>query len=243
MMINSFVDNHRLNIKATRFLDEARNMLAPKDFFLLSELLVDWHSTSSLLDLLAKWECSRKSHVHQTDVFLHILCFNVRGLNQRWDETCLLAKSHRLDILVLGEVGHVDFALMGAAFSNYKLYYQKGENAHGGVLVMIRNGIHNARVSCTIPNVCVIDLLLEQTIRLVALYAPVCKTWKWTDLSSLATNQCVFMGDFNIDIEQDGKKANDLLERMDLCSLGPVVPDSNTSLLSERTIDYALKIG
>jgi hypothetical protein len=51
------------------------------------------------------------------------------------------------------------------------------------------------------------------------------------------------MGDFNIDIEQDGKKANDLLERMDLCSLGPVVPDSNTSLLSERTIDYALKIG
>ncbi len=51
------------------------------------------------------------------------------------------------------------------------------------------------------------------------------------------------MGDFNIDIERDGDKADRLLEWMDSCSLGPIVPDSNTSLRSERTIDYAVAAG
>ncbi|CAF5186633.1 unnamed protein product, partial [Rotaria magnacalcarata] len=48
------------------------------------------------------------------------------------------------------------------------------------------------------------------------------------------------MGDFNIDIERDGDKADKLLEWMDSGSLRPVIPDSNTSLRSNRIIDYAL---
>ncbi|CAF4163900.1 unnamed protein product, partial [Rotaria magnacalcarata] len=53
----------------------------------------------------------------------------------------------------------------------------------------------------------------------------------------------MILGDFNIDIEQDGEKADRLLEWMDSCCLEPVVPDSNTSLRSDRTIDYAVTIG
>ncbi|CAF4592411.1 unnamed protein product, partial [Rotaria sp. Silwood2] len=51
------------------------------------------------------------------------------------------------------------------------------------------------------------------------------------------------MGDFNIDIERDGDKADRLVEWMDSCSLGPVVPDTNTSLRSDRIIDYAITTG
>ncbi|CAF3062969.1 unnamed protein product [Rotaria sp. Silwood2] len=75
------------------------------------------------------------------------------------------------------------------------------------------------------------------------MYAPESKTWNWTDLTPLVTNCCMILGDFNIDIEQDGEKADRLLEWMDSCCLGPVVPDSNTSLRSGRTIDYAVTIG
>ncbi|CAF1512715.1 unnamed protein product [Rotaria magnacalcarata] len=46
-----------------------------------------------------------------------------------------------------------------------------------------------------------------------------------------------------MDIEQDGEKADRLLKWMDSCCHGPVVPDSNTSLRSDRTIDYAATIG
>ncbi|CAF4993535.1 unnamed protein product, partial [Rotaria magnacalcarata] len=42
-----------------------------------------------------------------------------------------LGKQHPFDILVLGEVERVDFALMSAALSNRNVLYQSGENAHG----------------------------------------------------------------------------------------------------------------
>ena len=229
--------------KETSFLNNAQNMLSPNDFHLLTEILHEWHSTASLFDLLSKWKLNQKVPVHHPDASLHILYFNVRGLGIRWGEVCLLAKTFSPDIIALGEVGHVDFSLIGASFSNYKAFYQAGENAHGGVLVLIRLGIPSTSVPCAIPNVCVIDLALERTIRLVALYAPASKTWRWSDLSFLINKQCIVMGDFNIDLEEDGEKADQLLEWMDACSLGPVVPNTNTSLRSDRTIDYALTAG
>ncbi|CAF4363453.1 unnamed protein product, partial [Rotaria magnacalcarata] len=157
---------------------------------------------------------------------MHLLCFNVRGLDLRWGEVCLLVKRHRFDIIVLGEVGHVDFSLLGAAFANYRIFYQAGENPHGGVLVLIHHDIPTTRISRSLQNVCVIDLLLGQTIRLIAIYAPVSKSWDWMDLSSFVTNRCTITGDFNIDIEKDGEKAERLLEWMDSCCLGPFIPDS-----------------
>ncbi|CAF4253651.1 unnamed protein product, partial [Rotaria magnacalcarata] len=49
--------------------------------------------------------------------------------------------------------------------------------------------------------------------------------------------------DFNIDVMRDGDKADKLLEWMDACSLSAIIPDTNTSLRSERTIDFAATIG
>ncbi|CAF4597479.1 unnamed protein product, partial [Rotaria sp. Silwood2] len=138
------------------------------------------------------------------------------------------------------EVGHIDFSLVGAALSNYSVFYQAGENAHGGVLVLIRKDMTVTRVSCSLPNVCVIDIALSEPIRIIAIYAPASKTWNWTDLTTLITNRCMIMGDFNIDIERDGDKADRLLEWMDSTTLRPVITDSNTSLRSDRIIDYAL---
>ena len=109
--------------------------------------------------------------------------------------------------------------------------------------MLIRNNIHASRVSCPLANVCVIDLHLEEPIRIVALYAPASKSWKWPDLTSLTSTRCVVMGDFNVDLEKDGDKADSLLEWMDSRALGPCVPDKNTSLRSDRTIDYALAAG
>jgi hypothetical protein len=133
-------------------------------------------------------------------------------------------------------VGRVDLSLIGASFPNFRYFHQKGENAHGGILLLIRNNIHASRVSCPLANVCVIDLNLEESIRIVALYASASKSWKWPDLSSFTSTRCVVMGDFNVDLEKDGDKA-------DSRALGPYVPDKNTPLRSDRSIDYALAAG
>ena len=67
----------------------------------------------------------------------------------------MLSRNHHFDIIVLDEIGRVDFSLMDTAFSNYKVFFQAGENAHGCVLVMIRNRIPITRMACTLPNVCI----------------------------------------------------------------------------------------
>ena len=109
--------------------------------------------------------------------------------------------------------------------------------------MLIHNSISASRVSCPLANVCVIDLHLEESVRIVALYAPASKSWKWSDLSSFTSTRCMVMGDFNVDLEKDGDKADSLLEWMDSRALGPLVPDKNTPLRSDRTIDYALSAG
>jgi hypothetical protein len=91
----------------------------------------------------------KKSTAHASFSFLNILCLNVRGIERRWGEVCLLSSSLRFDILVLGEVGRVDFSLVDAAFPNFRYFYQPGENAHGGVLVLIHNSIRASQVLST----------------------------------------------------------------------------------------------
>ena len=233
---------HKLNC----FLDQARSTLASKELTLLTEVINEWHAASSLNELLVNW---KKYHTllqtllqQQLFSYIYLLCFNVRGLELRWGEVCLLVQKHHSGILVLGEVGQVDLSLVGAALANYNVFYQAGDNPHEDVLVLTRKDIIVTRVTCSLPNVCVIDIFLSESIRMIAIYAPASKTWNWTDLTPFITSRCMIMGDFNVDIEPDGDKADRLLEWMDSGSLWPVVPDTNTSLRSDRIIDYAVTI-
>jgi Reverse transcriptase (RNA-dependent DNA polymerase) len=227
----------------TRFIDTARSILSRKEFLLLTNILKELHSSSTLNDTLELWKSFKKSTMQNSCISLNLLSFNVRGFDLRWTEVCLLAKTYACDVILLNEVGHMDMKTAEASFANYQIYYQSGENSHGGVLAMIRDNIPHSRVKCALPNVCIIELKFEQPIRIIALYAPASKTWDWFDLSSYRSAHCVFIGDFNIDLEKDGEKANKILEWMDSCSLGPMIPQVNTSLRANRTIDYALIAG
>ena len=155
----------------------------------------------------------------------------------------MLARKYQSDVIVLNEVGRVDMSLVGAAFPNFNASYQAGENAHGGVLVLIRNSIPVIRVKCCVPNVCVLDLKFQKPIRIMGMYAPASKSWRWPDLSPFISRQCVVIGDFNVDLEKDGDKADQMLEWMDTCSVGAILPSTCTSLRADRTIDYALTTG
>ena len=69
------------------------------------------------------------------------------------------------------------------------------------------------RVKCETPNVCVVDVKLEQVTRLIGVCAPKSKTWSWnTPTNYIADNFCVF-DDFNINIDSkaDETIAKDLL--------------------------------
>ncbi|CAF4660723.1 unnamed protein product [Rotaria magnacalcarata] len=88
-----------------------------------------------------------------------------------------------------------------------------------------------------------IDVNGEEVVRLIGIYAPDSKTWSWDDLSHLLSKKCIVYGDFNVDIMNDGKKADILLKWADDYFLAQALPNSPTSLRSDRVIDYAFVRG
>lgn len=105
--------------------------------------------------------------------------------------------------------------------------------------MLVRNDLHVSRIQCSVPNVCIVDIKGNEDLRIIGVYAPASKSWSWDDLSIFVLNKCVIFGDFNVDISEDDSKAESLLKWADDQFLAPFLPDSPTSLLSDRVIDFA----
>ncbi|CAF3474853.1 unnamed protein product, partial [Rotaria socialis] len=61
------------------------------------------------------------------------------------------------------------------------MFYQKGENKNGGVLVLVRLYIQATRIECKLHNVCVLDIKGEEILRIIGVYAPNIKPHPYTD--------------------------------------------------------------
>ncbi|CAF4077632.1 unnamed protein product, partial [Rotaria sordida] len=118
-----------------------------------------------------------------------------------------------------------------------------GENKNGGVLALVKLDIQVTRIECKLPNVCVLDIKGEEILHIVGVYAPESKSWTWEDLSPFLSNKCVVFGDFNVDMDRDGKKVEMFLAWADANFLTPFTPELSTSLRWNRIIDYALTAG
>lgn len=242
-----FVPLYPSNLSSDRnsFLYHAQPFLSPFDLSLLSDITSEWNRSISLSECLELWKSCKRQDTSSplTSNSLHVLSFNVRGFNLRHQEVLLLANTYQLDILVLLETGWVDFGYCSLLFPNHRIFLQRGENANGGVCILIRNDLKVSRIQCDIPNVCIVDLLLKDPVRIIGIYAPESRSWTWDHLSQLITDKCVLFGDFNVDLEKDNSKAEGLLKWMDTHDLAPFLPSCATSLRSERKIDYALAAG
>ncbi|CAF1246698.1 unnamed protein product [Rotaria sordida] len=115
---------------------------------------------------------------------------------------------------------------------------KEGENKNGGVIMLIKEGISISRVPCKLSNVCVVDVKGEEEFRLTGVYAPDSKSWSWDDLSDFLSKKYIIYGDFNVDIMQDRKIAEILLQWADEQFLAQALPNSPTSLRSDSVIDY-----
>ena len=98
-------------------------------------------------------------------------------------------------------------------------------------MILIRSSLSATRIKCETPNICVIDVRVERTIRLIGIYALMSKSWDWNILSQYRTNQCGLLGDFNININSDTDKINTkkLLNWSKSLLLTPIVPNETIS--------------
>lgn len=222
------------------FLERAMRSLSHFDASLFSSILAEWEFHPLLSSCLDSWKSFSTCIASSFSAQLLVLSFNVRGFDARWQEVILLDATYTFDIIILLETGGMDGSIAAQAFPGFNRFAQKGENKNGGVLVMVRFGIQVNRVPCDLPNVCVVDLLGQEPSRVVGVYAPESRSWNWDDLSPFISENCVALGDWNTDLDRDAAKAERLLAWADGHSLAPFVPDSATSLRSNRVIDYAL---
>jgi hypothetical protein len=127
------------------FLSNVQPTLSRRDFNLLFTVVQEWHDKPTLASCLSSWKKFTRNDTKDSFSHLHVLCFNVRGLDRRWNEVLLLGSIYAPDVLVLVEVGQIDHSLIAASFATFRSFYQPGENNHGGVIMLVRQGITASR--------------------------------------------------------------------------------------------------
>ena len=229
--------------KRDSFVQKAFVSLSTFEFNLFTSILREWESNPSLNSLFFEWQNFIRDSGKPICSNLQVLSFNVRGLDLRWHEVLLLISSFNFDILILLETGKSDFPFYKKTCSDYKIFYQKGENKNGGVMVLVNAKIQVKRIECAIPNVVVIEFHELNKLRIIGTYAPSSKSWSWSDLSSFISSSCAIYGDFNVDMSLDKTKADQITKWAENHLLTHHIPDCPTSKRSKRTIDYFFSRG
>ena len=121
-------------ITSNIFLSNAQARLSRREFNLLCTVAQEWHSQATLESCISYWQQFARNDTTSSFSHLHVLCFNVRGLERRWNEVVLLCSIYSPDILVLLEVGQIDHTLIAACFDNFRSFYQPGKITTEGLL-------------------------------------------------------------------------------------------------------------
>ncbi|CAF1135556.1 unnamed protein product [Adineta ricciae] len=101
--------------------------------------------------------------------------FILHQYQQKWQHTRRRLRSDSKQN-PCSKAGAADLQHSKQTFFDYKTYYQEGENANGGTVLLIREAIRSSLVPCAIPDVCAIDIMEEEPIRMIGVYAPVSRT-------------------------------------------------------------------
>lgn len=144
--------------KRNHFLCKAKDRFSHFDFNLFCKILSEWESSPTLHSCFSHWQKFVRVCDEPNSLSFHVLSFNVRGLDHRWQEVLLLISSFKFDALVLLETGVIDISFYEKIFYNFKIFYQKGENRNGGILVLVKERISVSRVCCKLPNVSLLML-------------------------------------------------------------------------------------
>ena len=129
-------------------LAKAKASLSIFDFNLLLCILSEWEGNLFLDSCFSLWQKYVPLNEDPLQSSLLVLSFNVRGLELRWQEAFLLTSSFSCDILVLLETGNVELSFYEKIFNNFRMFYQKGENKNGGILILVKFGIKTIRFEC-----------------------------------------------------------------------------------------------
>ena len=209
---------------------------------LLSEIVNEWNSRTSLSLLCKKWKKVRPHYVKQN---LLLLLFNVEGLNTHVADVDLLLSNYHPHICIFTGVGSAVYKHNQFTFPNYNIISQPGTNAFGGVMIL-----HLQSLKCKIiekaSNLIWIELSLHPSpIYIGAIYVPPTTLPPFQLLSKYQNNPFYLFGDFNAKHTNWGCQKNNscgvhLSNWLETTGKEVIIPNKPTSKRSESIIDFGI---
>jgi len=127
------------------------NNLSKKQTKILQDLISEWSTASTLNNVLTNWEKRREHTLDMLNVKneLSFLLLNISSLKLYLYDLIELLNSLHVSIIVLNGTRQDNDALkyLSMHLTNFQVFFQKGSNAFGGVLVATHRSIPVHRVS------------------------------------------------------------------------------------------------
>jgi hypothetical protein len=142
---------------------------------------------------------------------VQLLTFNVRGFGMRWHEVLLLVDKYDVDVAIPLETVDADLKVCRQLFSDFSLFFLKGENKNGRMLILVSTDLYASRIKYDLTNVCTVEFQGKAPSRILGIYAPKSRSWPWEHLSQYMSRSNVLFVDFNVNLECDQDKALRLL--------------------------------
>ncbi|CAF4174646.1 unnamed protein product, partial [Adineta steineri] len=212
---------------------------SPKVIKNVKEIINEWFSGSTLNGVLNVWERSTVT-IENQQIPLHVLSYNVHGWGTRALEAIDLIFKTDSSICVFTEVGELWNSF---TIPHFNIFYQKGTNDDGGVIVAIGKHLKATRIDINIENTIIIDIEgLSEQIRIIAIYWPNCQKRNLDDLKTFIVERTIFTGDFNATREEWNSPASDtrgnqLKKWIEENNLVFIPGTKNSSKRSKRHID------
>ena len=92
--------NQETLLKRNAFLCQEQLNLSHFDFLLFRDIVSEWESSPLLSHCLKIWKSYSTNDTSHVVNSFHILTFNVRGFNWRYQEVLSLSTSFKFDILI-----------------------------------------------------------------------------------------------------------------------------------------------
>ena len=207
-------------------------------------LLHECYAARTLNRILTKWEEHNslgRSSVNQSPPPMFFALFNVEGLNSRILEVTELVNKIGAAFIVCNEVGKLWYK---CHLPDFNLFYEKGTNKNGGVVIAVGKHLKASKVETNMPNTLIIDIFgLNEPVRVIGVYWPESQKRDTNEISQFITGNTVIAEDFNVTVSAWGSakmdKRGEIVEAWSSNNnLEYTQGTKNSSKRSGRNIDF-----
>lgn len=184
--------------------------VSDKDRKQINKIILEWYTAPTLNSILTKWHDHNNRNAmtvnnHSTPMIF--VAYNVQGLCTRSLEVTELINKVDASFIVCTEVGEI---WNKHPLPDYKMFYEKGTNKNGGVVVAVGKHLKAIKIETRMDNTVVVDIFgLNEPLRVIGIYWPEKQKRDINEISKLITENTIIAGDFNASVRQWNSPATD----------------------------------